>query len=125
MFTKITDRCFNVVIKGKENVASGQNYIFCPNHESHFDGLWVIGHLGVEYRNNICSIAADYLFEKYIYREGIILMGEIPTHRSGNTAPAIKQSYECLKNGMNLLIHPEGTRTRDGKLGDFKLGAAE
>ena len=124
-FIDKTDKRYNVVLNGIDNVVHSENYIFCPNHESHYDGMWVIGHLGSEYRDNICSIAADYLFKKRIYKRGIVLMGGIPTHRSGNTTTAMKRAYECLKNGMNLLIHPEGTRTRNGELGEFKLGAAE
>lgn len=124
-FINKTDKKYTVVLNGIDNVSHGGNYIFCPNHESHFDGMWVIGHLGSEYRDNICSIAADYLFKKRIYKNGVVLMGGIPTHRSGNTTTAMKRAYECLNNGMNLLIHPEGTRTRTGELGEFKLGAAE
>lgn len=125
-FIRLSKHLWDFNVSGKENIDPDENYIFCPNHESHFDGMWVIGNLDDKIKRSICSIAADYLFEKKIYRQGLIRMGGIPVHRSGNSAPAMKRAYECLSSGnYSLLIHPEGTRTRNGKLGEFKNGAAE
>ena len=125
-FMKISSMIWKFEVFGKENISPDENYIFCPNHESHFDGMWVIGNLDNRIRHSICSIAADYLFEKKMYRQGVIFMGGIPVHRSGNTTTAMKRAYECIsKEGYNLLIHPEGTRTRNGSLGTFKQGAAK
>ena len=36
----------------------------------------------------------------------------------------ILRSRECISDGYTFLIHPEGTRTRNGELGRFKSGAA-
>ena len=74
----------------------------------------------------MCSIAAAYLLLHRIYRMGLAMLGGIPVHRHTNTAPAMRRAYECLASGeYNLLIHPEGTRTRNGRLGTFKPGAAK
>lgn len=125
-FIRISRTIWNFEVTGVENINSEENYIFCPNHESHFDGMWIIGSLDDRIKHSICSVAADYLFEKKIYRTGLVRMGGIPVHRSGNTTTALKRAYECIsKEGYNLLIHPEGTRTRNGKLGEFKHGAAK
>ncbi len=89
-FIRLSEKIWRFEISGKENIRSDENYIFCPNHECHFDGMWVIGHLDERIRHNICSVAADYLFKSRIYSRGIISMGGIPVHRDGNTAPALK-----------------------------------
>ncbi|MCM1333550.1 MAG: AMP-binding protein [Bacteroides sp.] len=124
-FIKFSDRMWKFEVVGRENIDPSQNYIFCPNHESHFDGMWIIGHLDDTIQQRICSIAADYLFEKKIYRQGVIFMGGIPVHRSGNSAPAMKRALECIsQEGYSLIVHPEGTRSRNGRLGELKLGAA-
>lgn len=103
---------------------SGQ-YIFCPNHESHLDGLWIMSCLPSLVQENICSMAAEYLFEKRRYRLGVEIMGGIPVERTGNTTLAMKKIYDCImRDGYSVLIHPEGTRTRNGELGKFKSGAA-
>ncbi len=125
-FMKISNMVYNIEVVGKERLEPDKNYIFCPNHESHFDGMWVVGSLDDNIKHSICSVAVDYLFEKKIYRKGLIRMGGIPVHRSGNTTTAVKRAYECItKEGYSLLIHPEGTRTRNGELGAFKQGAAK
>lgn len=125
-FTLLSHIIYDFRVYGKKNIKSGQQYIFCPNHECHFDGMWTIGCLDDNMIQNICSVAADYLFEKKIYKFGVRTMGGIPVHRTGNSAPVLKRALSCIKNGNHsLLIHPEGTRTFDGKLGHFKNGAAK
>lgn len=125
-FKKLSRRFWTVRVRGLEQLDLSQQYIFCPNHESYIDGLLVLSCLPKELWNKICSIAADNLFDNKVHRPGIRIMGGIPVHRTGNTTPAMKRAYECIvKGGCNLLIHPEGTRTRDGKMGEFKQGAAQ
>ena len=58
-----------------------------------------------------------------ISRRGLRLTGGIPVARGANTSPALKRVLECLQQGKVVLIHPEGTRTTDGKIGEFKSGA--
>ena len=125
IFTKVSRKIWKIRYYGMDHLDPDTKYIFCPNHESHFDGLWVMGGLDDERRDSMCSIAAAYLLRRRIYRLGLMMMGGIPVHRHTNTAPAMKRALECLESGRyNLLIHPEGTRTRDGSLGTFKPGAA-
>lgn len=125
-FTSSSKKIWNFEVFGREHLDLNEKYIFCPNHESHFDGMWVIGCLDDKIKHSICSIAADYLFEHRIFSRALVMLGGIPVHRTGNTTTAMKRAYECLASGnYNLLIHPEGTRTRNGELGKFKSGAAK
>lgn len=125
LFMKLSKAIWKFKVTGEENIDTNEQYIFCPNHESYFDGIWIIGNLKPRIRDHICSLAADRLFEKKIGRSGLIWLGGIPIHRNGNTATAMKRAYECIsKEGYSLLVHPEGTRSRSGELGEFKLGAA-
>lgn len=125
IFTTISRYIYDFHVYGLKNIDYGENYIFCPNHECHFDGMWVAGFLNDDIQRNICSIAADYLFKNKIYRFGVRAMGGIPTDRTGNPAPAMKKALECLYAGRSLIIHPEGTRTSNGTLGTFRNGAAK
>ncbi|MCH5272682.1 MAG: AMP-binding protein [Lachnospiraceae bacterium] len=125
-FMRLSKFIYSIEVTGTEHINPDEKYIFCPNHESYFDGMWIIGNLDNIIKQSICSVAADHLFEKKIYRKGLIFMGGIPVHRSGNTTTALKRAYECIvKEGYSVLIHPEGTRTRSGELGEFKQGAAK
>ncbi len=125
-FSKWTKTTYNFSCTGLENIVEGNNYIFAPNHESHLDGMWMLSCLPEYIQDNICTMAADYLFEAKEFASGTRMLGAVPVHREGNTSTAMKRLYELiLEEKKSLLIHPEGTRTRDGKLGEFKTGVGE
>ncbi len=125
-FIRISKLLWKFEVTGKENINLQEQYILCPNHESYFDGMWIVGNLDDKIRHSVCSMAAESLFEKKIFRRGLIAMGSIPVYRNGNTSKAIKRAIECaINDGQHILIHPEGTRTRSGELGEFKSGASK
>lgn len=127
-FMSLTERIYDTKIIGTENISQETKYIFCPNHESYFDAMWIAAAL---YKYNfdvriLCSMAAQHLMNNRLMKKAFIALGGIPVDRAGNTAPAIERALQCLKNDKCfMLIHPEGTRTRTGKLGEFKQGAAK
>lgn len=125
IFWTVSNMCWKVEVLGRESLRPDEKYIFCPNHESYLDAMWVVGSLDSTAGREMCTMAADILFENRLFRWGLTAMGAIPVQREGNTAPALRCAYECLSTGQHhLLIHPEGTRTRSGQLGTFKPGAA-
>jgi len=50
--------------------------------------------------------------------------GVFAVDRGKNDVTAVKRALRCLKDGEKLLLFPEGTRHRDGTLGQGKTGAA-
>ena len=59
-------------------------------------------------------------------KKAFVALGGIPVDRSGNTAPAMERAMQRLnKSKCHMIIHPEGTRSRSGELGEFKQGAAK
>jgi long-chain acyl-CoA synthetase len=111
-------------ISGLENLPADGKYILCPNHQSYLDSLWIwaaIGHKRVDLRKITCLAAEVFLPSKFM----LAMLGGIPVERNGNTIPAMKRGLACIEQGNTMLIHPEGTRTRDGKMHDFKGGAAK
>lgn len=121
---KLTRLCYSFEVLGLENIPESGPYIICSNHESHLDGMWIVnaseGRIDLE---QFCCMAKQEHLEHGISRRGMRIMGGIPVDRSGNTAPAMKRMMECIRNGKIVLIHPEGTRTGNGKLGRLKTGA--
>jgi 1-acyl-sn-glycerol-3-phosphate acyltransferase len=59
------------------------------------------------------------------YKDTLAMVGGIPIERNGNTVPAMTRALKLIKDGYTMLIFPEGTRTRDGKMQKFKGGAAK
>ena len=44
-FDKWTRKNYDYSCSGLENIDSNENYIFTPNHESHFDSMWMMNFL--------------------------------------------------------------------------------
>ncbi|MDQ9787877.1 1-acyl-sn-glycerol-3-phosphate acyltransferase, partial [Acinetobacter baumannii] len=53
---------------------------------------------------------------RFMANHGNIILMDI----NENLKESLQISAEVLKEGKNLVIFPEGARTRDGKLQDFK-----
>ncbi|SMC63271.1 1-acyl-sn-glycerol-3-phosphate acyltransferases/amino acid adenylation domain-containing protein [Oscillospiraceae bacterium] len=119
-------KTYDVRIEGLENIKEGRKYIFCPNHESMADPLFVWTALSDKIDiKDACTIAAKEFMEDLSARRIFKVTGGIPVDRKGDAAPAIDMAIRALKGDMRyLLIHPEGTRTRTGRMGEFKKGAS-
>lgn len=112
-------------VEGLENIPKSGNYILCPNHQTHLDGLWTFSFLPKKELEKIKCLAKQEHLETKVTRFFLRMLGGIPVDRSGNPAPAMKRCLECLREEKSIvLIHPEGTRTKTGKMGIFKAGAA-
>jgi 1-acyl-sn-glycerol-3-phosphate acyltransferase len=69
--------------------------------------------------------AADYFFDVWWRAAATALVfNAFPVERSGAKGRATRLAREMLGNGWNLLVFPEGTRSKDGWVRDFRLGAA-
>lgn len=120
---KLTKLCYSFETQGLENIPQSGPFIICANHQSHLDGMWIIiGSEGKIALDQFCCMAKREHLEHKISLAGMRIMGGIPVERSGNTNPAMKRTVECLRNGKIVLIHPEGTRTSNGALGNLKNG---
>lgn len=110
-----------VEVRGRENIDSKTSYIFVSNHQGAFDIWAIFGFLNHNFR---------WLMKKSL--EKIFMVG-YACKRSGhifvdsNSIQSIKETIDSarkqLKDGMSLVIFPEGTRSKTGGLGDFKRGA--
>ena len=125
-FKRWSRRKLDFRVEGLENVQKGRQYIFCPNHQTHFDGLFVWTALGdkcPQIDSFGCMAKAEHL-DQWITALMMKTLGGIPVERTGNTIDSTQRSINFVKEGNSFLIHPEGTRTRTGVLGPFKDGGA-
>jgi 1-acyl-sn-glycerol-3-phosphate acyltransferase len=98
--------------------------IFVANHASHLDTPLILLSLPDEWRRRTAvAAAADYFFDTWWRAVGsMLLFNTFPIDRRGGamaTTPG-----EVLADGWNLVIFPEGTRSPDGWLQTFRMGAA-
>lgn len=112
-------------IRGQENLPESGPYILAPNHETYVDGLFVAMGLPEEHFERFTALAAkEFLNEKGLSGKIVMRVGRgIPIDRKGSPVDALKVCINQLNQGNILLIHPEGTRTPDGKLGIIKRGS--
>ncbi|HFQ80420.1 MAG TPA: 1-acyl-sn-glycerol-3-phosphate acyltransferase [Desulfobacterales bacterium] len=109
-----------VTLRGGENLTAGQPHILAANHQSQFDIFALQGYLNIDFR----WLAKKELFEIPVFGLGMRQAGYIPIDRSRGRE-AIKSLYaaaERIAAGASVIIFPEGTRSPNGKLQEFKTG---
>lgn len=108
-------------VNGKENVPLDRPIIFIANHCSHLD----IGTLCRSLPVNLHFIGKKELAWVPIVGWYMWVAGHIFIDRS-NKKKAIKSlevASQKIKSGKSVVMYPEGTRSKNGKLGNFKKGA--
>ena len=116
-------RCSGVEVRveGLEHLEHDRPYIFAANHQSQFDIFALDGFLMVDFR----WMAKKELFRIPIVGTAMRLAGSISIDRSrGRQAmKSLAEAATRIASGTSVVIFPEGTRTRDGRLQPFKSGA--
>ncbi len=116
------DKVLKTSVSGRAFIPYNRNVIVAANHASHLDmGLCKYG-LG-SYGEGIVSLAAqDYFFEGNRFRKAYFenFTNLVPMSRSGSLRGALRRAGELLDEGKTLLIFPEGTRSADGGIHEFK-----
>jgi len=107
-------------INGRQHIKSGQSYVVISNHASMTD-IMILYNLGMQFK----WLAKSSLFKIPFLGWNMSLMQYIPLERGrhGSIRKSYHKAKEWLKQGMSVLIFPEGTRSRDGSLSEFRNGA--
>jgi 1-acyl-sn-glycerol-3-phosphate acyltransferase len=100
--------------------------IFVANHSSHLDTPVVLRAIPRKWRNRTAvAAAADYFYKKRWKANGVALMfNTVPLGREGGGTEALAHVEKLMSQGWNLMMFPEGTRSRHGDLGKVRSGAA-
>ena len=110
--------------EGLENLPRDYPFLICPNHESFLDGPLLISILPRRVIDRIFILGyTDYWQGWFKSRLGIFC-NIVPIDPNVNLVRAMQIGAFGMKEGRVLLIFPEGTRTIDGHLGEFKKGSA-
>jgi 1-acyl-sn-glycerol-3-phosphate acyltransferase len=99
--------------------------IFLANHASHMDTPLILCSLPKGWRERTAvAAAADYFFDVWWRAASTALVfNTFPIERTGGKA-ATGTARQLVSEGWNLLVYPEGTRSRDGWMGRFRHGAS-
>ena len=110
-----------VKVSGRENIDPNTSYVFIANHQGAYDIFAIYGYLNHNFK---------WMMKKSLEKIPLVgysckCSGHIMVDRS--TPAAIRHTMETaekqLKNGMSLVVFPEGSRSKNGYMGKFKRGA--
>lgn len=112
---------FDLSYEGLENIPKDGGNIFASNHRSYGDPVFI----ALNTRVPISYMAKEELFKGNIFFTWLIkTFGAFPVVRGSGDTAVIDTSIDKLESGRNLVIFPEGTRSKDGKVGKGKTGVA-
>lgn len=112
---------YDISFEGTENIPKDGGNIFASNHRSYQDPVF----MALPTRVPMSFMAKEELFKQNkAFALLIRTFGAFPVTRGSGDTAVIDTSIEKLEKGRNLTIFPEGTRSKDGKVGKGKTGVA-
>jgi long-chain acyl-CoA synthetase len=120
--TALSRLFWKVGVSGAEQIPVDRPAIFTANHECLLDVVWIIGALPWVIREKTFAIGKSELLRNPLVAAILKRSNLIGVEREGDVVDALGAAVAVLRQGCNLVIFPEGTRTRDGRMGRFKSG---
>jgi 1-acyl-sn-glycerol-3-phosphate acyltransferase len=109
-----------VRVHGAEHIRPETSYVFLSTHQSYMDIPAMLGYLPAQLR----IAAKKILFRIPFMGWHLWRAGHIPIDRSSteNAVTSMQRAAAYLHQGICAFVFPEGTRSRDGHLHQFKKG---
>jgi 1-acyl-sn-glycerol-3-phosphate acyltransferase len=110
-----------VKVEGREHMKKGQSYVFCSNHQGAFDIFLIYGFLGRNFKwmmkqslrkmplVGLACEKAEFIF--------------VDNRNAGRIKHMYEKARATLRDGISVVVFPEGRRTETGKMGPYKRGA--
>ena len=110
----------HVRIHGLSNIEPDKSYVYMANHQSNFDIPVLLGYLPVQFR----WLAKAELFKIPVFGRAMLGAGYVKIDRFNQESAfeSISEAAQKMKNGVSVMIFPEGTRSKDGRIRPFKKG---
>ena len=113
---------FRLKVEGVENLPKGGPYIITPNHASYLDGFIVAAALPQKSFSDLYILGLQNFFTGRFKESFARIAHVIPIDTELYLNKALLMSSYILRQRKSLLIFPEGGRSSDGELMDFKKG---
>jgi 1-acyl-sn-glycerol-3-phosphate acyltransferase len=109
-----------VRLEGMEHLKGEGPYIFMSNHQGSYDIFALLGYLPFQFK----WLAKKELFSIPFFGWTMAAAGYISIDREGTrkTVEAMKEAVRKIREGMSVVIFPEGSRSPDGSIQPFKKG---
>jgi 1-acyl-sn-glycerol-3-phosphate acyltransferase len=111
----------SVTVSGLENIEAGHQYIFMVNHQSNIDIPVLVQSL---VRFQLRWIAKKELLRVPLFGWAMWATKHVTIDRSDplDAVKSLERAKERIAAGISIVVFPEGTRSRDGRLLPFKKG---
>ena len=110
--------------RGLEHIPKTGPCLICPNHQSYIDPFVLIAALPFGVFRRMFYVGYSAFFTNPIMKAAARITSVIPVDPDTHLLGAMQVSAEGLRNGGILCIFPEGGRSFDGEMMEFKKGAA-
>ncbi len=111
---------FSVRFEGRRNIPNGEAVIYASNHRTNADPPLI----ACRAKGKFAFMAKEELFRNKFFAWLIRILGAFPVSRGKGDMAVLDTAIERLRNGRSLIIFPEGTRSKDGKVHRGHSGAA-
>jgi long-chain acyl-CoA synthetase len=119
LFLPLFKLYFSLKISGSENFPK-QSCIIAPSHQSMIDGFILAAALPYDVLKKTFFLAFEMVFGTKIMRPIVQNAQTILISVNKDLKASMQKSTVPLKNGQNLVVFPEGARSRDRELLEFK-----
>lgn len=110
----------SVKVLGEEKIPN-ESVVFVSNHQSNFDIPLLLGYIKKPKGFIAKKELENFPFVSFFMKKINCIFMDRKSARSA--IDSINQGAKILKQGYSMVIFPEGTRSKDGKLGIFKAGS--
>lgn len=110
-----------VKVEGLENIKGKGPFIFMSNHQGSYDIFALLGHLPFQFK----WLVKKELFSIPFFGWAMGAAGYISIDRQGTreaTVESMNRAAQRIRDGMSVVIFPEGSRSPDGAIQPFKKG---
>ena len=111
----------DLVVEGQDRVPPGRAYVYMSNHQSHLDIPMLYATLPSP---TIRMLGKKELFDIPLWGRGLRAAEFIEVDRSNHAraVASIERAAKLVRDGVSIYLAPEGTRSKDGRIGKLKKG---
>jgi long-chain acyl-CoA synthetase len=113
-----------IKVEGLENLPPSAPFLLCSNHQSYLDPVMLLAILPFPVLLRLFAVGTSEIFGSGLMRRVARILRVVVVDPDANLMPAMRAGAYGLRQGLSLILYPEGERSIDGSPKTFKKGAA-